>query len=115
MIGALFYSHMSIKPKDIKNNADAFVLCTIHRAENTDDPNKLNNIFRALGEISKKAHIILPLHPRTKKLIKQYNIDIEDKITLIDPVGYLEMVWLISHSELIMTDSGGLQKGGILF
>jgi UDP-GlcNAc3NAcA epimerase len=113
--GALFYSHMSIKPKDIKNNVDSFVLCTIHRAENTDDPNKLNNIFMALGEIAKRVHIILPLHPRTKKLIKQYNINLLDKITIIDPVGYLEMVWLISNSELIMTDSGGLQKEAFFF
>lgn len=113
--GALFYSHIAIKPKDVIDSVNSFILCTVHRAENTDDPNKLNNIFRALGEIAKKAHIILPLHPRTKKLIKQYDIDLLDKITIIDPVGYLEMVWLIRNSELIMTDSGGLQKEAFFF
>ena len=113
--GALFYSHMAIKPKDVLDSVDSFILCTVHRAENTDDPNKLNNIFMALGEIAKHTHIILPLHPRTKKLIKQYNIDLLDNITIIDPVGYLEMVWLIRNSELIMTDSGGLQKEAFFF
>lgn len=113
--GALFYSHMAIKPKDVVDSIDSFILATVHRAENTDDPNKLSNIFMALGEIAKKAHIILPLHPRTKKLIKRYNIDLPDKIIIIDPVGYLEMVWLIRNSELIMTDSGGLQKEAFFF
>jgi len=113
--GALFYSHIAIKPKNVTDCIDSFILCTIHRAENTDDPHKLNNIFMALGEISKKVHIILPLHPRTKKLIKKYNIDLPNKITIIDPVGYLEMVWLIRNSELIMTDSGGLQKEAFFF
>ena len=113
--GALFYRHMAIKPKDIIDSINSFILCTVHRAENTDDPNKLNNIFMALGEISKKVHIILPLHPRTKKLIEQYDIAVADKITIIDPIGYLEMVWLIRNSELIMTDSGGLQKEAFFF
>lgn len=113
--GALFYSHMAIKPKDVIHSSNSFILCTVHRAENTDDPNKLYNIFMALSEIAKKVHIILPLHPRTKKLIEQYNIDLTDKITIIDPVGYLEMVWLIRNSELIMTDSGGLQKEAFFF
>ncbi len=113
--GALFYSHMAIKPKDVLDSVNSFILCTVHRAENTDDPNKLNNVFMALGEIAKHTHIILPLHPRTKKLIKQYNIDLLDNITIIDPVGYLEMVWLICNSELIMTDSGGLQKEAFFF
>ena len=113
--GALFYSHMAIKPKDVIDSVNSFVLCTVHRAENTDDPNKLNNIFMALGEIAKNIHIILPLHPRTKKLIKKCNIDLLDNIMIIDPVGYLEMVWLIRNSELIMTDSGGLQKEAFFF
>jgi len=67
-----------------------------------------------LNEIAKEKQIILPLHPRTKKIVENLNIDLEN-LTIIDPVGYLEMVWLIDHCDLIMTDSGGLQKEAYFF
>lgn len=110
--GAMFYKHLATKPKlDIKNS---FILCTIHRAENTDDENRLKNIFEALNEIAKEKQIILPLHPRTKKLLP-YPLSLNPNIILIDPVGYLEMVWLIDNCSLVMTDSGGLQKEAYFF
>jgi len=110
--GAIFYKALAQKPTcEIKDN---FVLCTIHRAENTDDENRLRSIFEALNEIAKERQIILPLHPRTKKILKELNIDITN-LTIIDPVGYLEMVWLIDNCSLIMTDSGGLQKEAYFF
>ena len=110
--GALFYKNLAVKP-NIKLDKD-YILCTIHRAENTDDKNRLNNIFEALVEISRKQQIVLPLHPRTKKIVKELNIDTGD-IVIIDPVGYLEMVWLIDNNSLVMTDSGGLQKEAYFF
>lgn len=110
--GAMFYKHLAVKPKlDIKNS---FILCTIHRAENTDDENRLKNIFAALDEIAKEKQVILPLHPRTKKIIEKLKLDIQN-LTIIDPVGYLEMVWLIDNCSLVMTDSGGLQKEAYFF
>lgn len=110
--GAMFYKHLAVKPKlDIKNS---FILCTIHRAENTDDENRLKNIFEALDEIAKEKQVILPLHPRTKKIIENLKLDIQN-LTIIDPVGYLEMVWLIDNCSLVMTDSGGLQKEAYFF
>jgi UDP-GlcNAc3NAcA epimerase len=110
--GALFYKNLAVKPKcEIK---DDFILCTIHRAENTDDENRLKNIFKALGEIAQDKQIVLPLHPRTKKILTDLNID-TSSLTIIDPVGYLEMVWLIDHCQLVMTDSGGLQKEAYFF
>lgn len=110
--GAIFYKNLSVKPNiEIK---DDFVLCTIHRAENTDDKNRLRNIFEALDEIAKKKQVILPLHPRTKKILENLKLNIQN-LTIVDPVGYLEMVWLIDNCSLVMTDSGGLQKEAYFF
>lgn len=109
---ALFYSGLA--KKDVKyNNSENYVLATIHRAENTDDEVKLRNIFNALDEIHQTYEVVLPLHPRTKKYLKKYQI--ETTITLINPVGYLEMVSLIKNAKGVITDSGGLQKEAYFF
>ncbi|QSB55877.1 UDP-N-acetylglucosamine 2-epimerase (non-hydrolyzing) [Acinetobacter calcoaceticus] len=106
---ALYYKEKMIKPSWFEAlNLTKFVLCTIHRAENTDDITKLSNILKGL-ELSKKD-IILPLHPRTVGRIKQYGLIIPSNIRVVEPTGYLEMVWLEVHSDLIVTDSGGVQK-----
>ena len=115
--GAMFYKNLAIKPNiEIKND---FILCTIHRAENTDDEIRLKSIFEALNEIAKEKQIILPLHPRTKKLLENLQTKnqklLTKNLTIIDPVGYLEMVWLIDNCDLVMTDSGGLQKEAYFF
>ncbi|MDX8553629.1 UDP-N-acetylglucosamine 2-epimerase (non-hydrolyzing) [Tenacibaculum sp. 1B UA] len=111
--GALFYKELAIKPKiEVK---ESFILSTIHRAENTNDIYRLRSIFEALEIIAKKSQVILPLHPRTKKVLKENNINLSTNITVIDPIGYLEMVWLINNCKLIMTDSGGLQKEAFFF
>jgi UDP-GlcNAc3NAcA epimerase len=111
--GAVFYKDFAQKPIDM-NILDDFVLCTIHRAENTDDTTKLNNIVSALNEIAKEKQVILPLHPRTKSILEQGSYDVSN-LTIIDPVGYLNMVWLIDNCSLVMTDSGGLQKEAFFF
>lgn len=106
---ALYYKEKMIKPSWFDAlNLTKFVLCTIHRAENTDDITKLTNILKGL-ELSQKD-IILPLHPRTVGKIKQYGLTIPSNIRVVDPTGYLEMVWLEVHSDFIVTDSGGVQK-----
>jgi len=110
--GAMFYRDYAIKPK-ITIDKD-YILSTVHRAENTDNPERLQSIFEALKQISLTKQVILPLHPRTKKIVQQLQFDISG-ITIIDPVGYLEMVWLIDHCSLVMTDSGGLQKEAFFF
>lgn len=111
---ALFYKSKAKRPNI--NIPDDFILCTIHRAENTDNLNILSDIFRALESISKKTKVIIPLHPRTKQKLKLLAFDFESSnIIFIDPVGYFEMLYLIMHSRLIMTDSGGLQKEAYFF
>lgn len=110
--GAIFYKDYAKKP-NLKIDND-FILCTIHRAENTDNLDRLTNIFEALEEISKEHQVVLPLHPRTEKIIKNLGLNIKN-ITLIEPVGYLEMIWFLDNCKLVMTDSGGLQKEAYFF
>jgi UDP-GlcNAc3NAcA epimerase len=86
----------------------SYILTTIHRAENTNDINRLKNIIEALNESGKK--IVLPLHPRTRKYMENYSLKFNNNINVIEPVGYLEMISLEMHSEKIVTDSGGVQK-----
>lgn len=87
---------------------NSYVLSTIHRAENTNSIERLTSILNALSSCGKK--IVLPLHPRTKKFIEEYNLHIGDNIQIIDPVGYLDMISLQENSQKIVTDSGGVQK-----
>jgi UDP-GlcNAc3NAcA epimerase len=111
---ALYYKEYARKPQiDLP---DRFALSTIHRAENTDDPARLKSIFSGFHQISKTIPIILPLHPRTKKTIKTQNIDIIDSnVQIIDPVSYLEIIYLLEKCAVVMTDSGGLQKEAFFF
>ena len=112
--GAIFYKEFAKKPSTMSFQPSNFILCTIHRAENTDNAGRLKDIFEALNQIAKEKQVILPLHPRTKKIIGDLNISTEN-LTVIDPIGYLEMVWLIDNCEFVMTDSGGLQKEAYFF
>ena len=112
---AIMFSKYAISPKiDIPNK---FILCTIHRQENTDDQVNLSSIIEALNVISKDEQIILPLHPRTQKKIIEYKLDskINENILITDPVGYLEMIYLLKNSSFVITDSGGLQKEAFFF
>lgn len=94
------------RPEKI-GNLQEFYLATIHRAENTDDRQRLQNIFSALSKLD--LPVVLPLHPRTRKLLKEIQYDAL-KVHIIQPVGYLQMIYLIKHCQKVLTDSGGLQK-----
>ncbi len=85
-----------------------FVLATIHRQENTDDIQNLKAIFEGLENINKEQQVILPLHPRTRKILENHNL--KYNITLLDPVGYFDMLELLKNCSMVVTDSGGLQK-----
>lgn len=84
-----------------------YYLATVHRAENTDDYQKLIKIFTAFEKMDKP--VLLPLHPRTKKLIAQLDIE-HQNVIIIKPVGYLLMLYLTANAHMVVTDSGGLQK-----
>jgi UDP-N-acetylglucosamine 2-epimerase len=85
-----------------------YAVLTIHRAENTDDPFKLRNIFEAVRRIGMK--IVFPIHPRTRNRLRENGINMPSNILPIDPVGYIEMLMLLKTAKLVLTDSGGLQK-----
>lgn len=94
--------------------SEGFILATLHRAENTDNPERLASIVKALNNIHREfAPVVLPLHPRTRKLIAKQGINLE--VNVIDPVGYFEMVWLLDHCAVVVTDSGGVQKEAFFF
>lgn len=100
---------------DLLNNiGGSFYLATVHRAENTDDANRLRNIIGALRDISKKTPVVFPLHPRTKKIAEGCGVSLRG-ITVIDPVGYFDMLTLLENSKAVFTDSGGLQKEAFFF
>lgn len=108
---ALFYRDRARKPSwfsDLPVTEGAFVLATIHRAENTDDPQRLAAIFAGLGQSERP--VILPMHPRTRACLKSHTIQPGPNIHIADPVGYLEMVWLEMNCAVVATDSGGVQK-----
>lgn len=113
---ALFYKKKSDENATVlkKHKVQSeYILATCHRAENTDDKNNLTNIIKALNEINEKTQVIMPLHPRTKARLESFGLVPEFKT--IEPVGYLDMVQLISNANLVMTDSGGLQKEAYFF
>ncbi len=111
---ALLYSQKAKKPfEDISSK---YILTTIHREENTVDKKRLKSIYNALKIISKEIPIIIPIHPRTRKQLSElHSTSQESNIKLINPLGYLEMLYLIKHSSLVITDSGGLQKEAYFF
>jgi UDP-GlcNAc3NAcA epimerase len=93
---------------------DDFILLTVHRVENTDDPRRLKAIVEAVNAV-KDHRFIFPVHPRTKKNLKKQNLAFDEHVKMIDPVGYLEMLGLESACCAIMTDSGGVQKEAYFF
>lgn len=113
---SLFYRESACKPvwfDSLGVAPDDFVLATVHRAENTDDRDRLKGIFSGLA--SSDSPVILPLHPRTKARLTEFRIEPSEHLHVVDPVGYLEMVWLESNCNLICTDSGGVQKEAYFF
>ncbi len=110
-----YYREKTIEPA-LPTDLDAskpFVLATIHRAENTDDPERLQTIVSGLDRVHREIPVVLSLHPRTRKKFDEQGISPE--FHTIDPVGYLEILWLLEHCKLVVTDSGGLQKEAWLF
>lgn len=90
-----------------------YYLATVHRAENTDNPENLKAIFEALAEVSRDTPVVVPLHPRTKGALSALNISTPD-LMLIEPVSYFDMLILERNASRVFTDSGGVQKEAFL-
>lgn len=89
-----------------------YALATVHRAANTDDPVRMRSILDGFSQLD--TRIVFPLHPRTRKLLPHYGLDLPPNVTLLDPVGYLDMLILEENAACILTDSGGMQKEAYL-
>ena len=113
MLDASLYYRSLNSGTDMKLPSN-FALVTLHRAENTDSPERLSVIVEALNEMQ-DMEAILPLHPRTKKMLNQYNLSFNDNVHIIDPVGYFDMLQLENKCHCIITDSGGVQKEAYFF
>ncbi len=113
---ALYYASRvdtNTELKKLNLQTDKFILCTLHRAETTDVPERLYSILETLKEIAdNRLEVVIPLHPRTKAKLRNINVG---KIRIIEPVGYLSMIALLKACDLVMTDSGGLQKEAYFF
>lgn len=104
-------ARLGLKPRE-------YLLATVHRAENTDDSDRLGAIFEGLSSISVELPVVLPLHPRTRKMLDQNGgkkAQSGGGMTLLDPVGYLDMLMLEKSARLVVTDSGGVQKEAFFY
>jgi UDP-GlcNAc3NAcA epimerase len=114
---ALFYASKAEVKSDVINRLGLahkpFVLCTIHRQENTDDLNNLKSIISGLNSLCHETKVVLPLHPRTRKIMQQNGIFAE--FETIEPVGYFDIISLLKNCQLVITDSGGMQKEAYFF
>lgn len=109
---SLYYRSLPLDaPPSVPEN---FYLVTLHRAENTDNPKRLESIVSALNRFT-DIPAVLPLHPRTKKMLGSYGLSFARHIKVIDPVGYLQMLYLEHACSFIVTDSGGVQKEAYFF
>jgi len=112
---SMFFAERAVKGEALKAVPESnFIVATLHRAENTDDPVRLKAIVDALNYIHKNIlPVVLPLHPRTQKVVKSLGLKLE--MLVLEPVGYLEMIWLLKHCNAVVSDSGGVQKEAFFF
>tara|TARA_R110001599_G_scaffold135013_2_gene313269 strand:- start:1711 stop:2820 length:1110 start_codon:yes stop_codon:yes gene_type:complete len=97
--------------KDLDLTPGGYVLATVHRQENTDDPARLQRVLSGLQAVARDMPVVLPLHPRTKGCVTKEGMDhLLDGLTIIDPQSYVGMVELEQGAAVIATDSGGVQK-----
>jgi UDP-GlcNAc3NAcA epimerase len=100
---ATVLNDLNLKPK-------SYGVATVHRAENTDEPQNLARIARYLSEHAQEHPLVLPLHPRTRAAAKAAGIEFGGGVRLVEPLGYLDMCQLVNGANIVFTDSGGLQK-----
>ena len=118
---SMYFSAMADVQSDIIERLELryrqFVLATIHRPANTDNPENLKSILRALSDIAAKGmDVVLPVHPRTKKRIEDLGLKIEDfRLKVIEPASFFEIIRLEKNAAIVMTDSGGVQKEAFFY
>lgn len=101
--------------QDLSLTPKGYLLATVHRPYNTDDPERLRTILEAFIELGEP--VVFPVHPRTRQRMEALNVPTLERsnVQTIEPVGYLDMLMLEQHARLILTDSGGMQKEAYFF
>lgn len=114
---ALFYGAQAgtRAPAEAGVAPGGYVLCTVHRAENTDDPARLAGILDGVARVARRLPVVLPLHPRTRNILRAQGIAEPEGVRIIDPAPYLDMISLEKHAAAVLTDSGGVQKEAYFF
>lgn len=108
-----YYDHTMNARTPVSQSESPYVLCTVHREENIQDLEKLKDILSALGEIHHVIPLVFPVHPRTDKAISTLGIELS--FGILPPIGWLEMIGKVKHCQMVITDSGGLQKEAYFF
>jgi UDP-N-acetylglucosamine 2-epimerase len=91
---------------------DKYLLLTMHRQENVDDPRRLRILVQLLSKLN--FLVVFPIHPRTKSNLKNYGIELPSNVKIVDPVGYSQFLYLLNNSALVLTDSGGVQEEAVV-
>lgn len=112
---ALHYGSIADRKSDIRERLglERYLLGTVHRAENTDHPGRLEGIVAALNALSREVEVVVPLHPRTRRILRSRGIRIAFRT--LPPLGYLDLVRILKGARMVLTDSGGLQKEAFFF
>jgi len=108
----LIYQNAEKLISTYKVEPERYILVTIHRQENTDNKERLENIVNALKELSRYMPVIFPAHPRTIKRLEAYNLlgSLKSNVSILNPLGYFEFLGLLSNATIVLTDSGGVQE-----
>ena len=114
MLDASLYYRDKFSESESMDVPDDFILMTLHRAENTDNSERLKAIVKAVNSIDNRL-FVLPLHPRTKKMLKEAGLAFEKHVKVIPPIGYKDMLRLEAECDAVLTDSGGVQKEAYFF
>ena len=118
---ALYYADKAkgLEPEILSRHGldpKAYYLATVHRAENTDNRERLADIVQAFNELSLEGHpVVIPLHPRTRNRMAEYELAFDPAVRVIPPISYLEMVVLEKEARALLTDSGGVQKEAFFY
>ncbi len=91
---------------------EPYLVATLHRAENVDDPDRLRRAIQLLGSLP--LPVVVPVHPRTRAAMERHGFEWSGKVTAVEPLSYVEMLGLVAGAEAVLTDSGGLQKEAVL-
>ncbi|HBG04181.1 MAG: UDP-N-acetylglucosamine 2-epimerase [Geobacteraceae bacterium GWC2_58_44] len=94
----------------LKQSAQPYLFLTLHRPSNVDSRENFRSIAAAINQLALRRKIVFPVHPRTRKMMESYGIDLSDKVILLPPLGYRDALYLWKDAEAVLTDSGGLQE-----